>query len=323
MNRWIPLFLALFLIMTAGCSASKELERDEPIRIGIMLSDVGLGDQSFSDAGFTGLMRARDELGIMFDYRELEDGDDYEEQLRDLVAQGNDLVIGLGFMVQEAIEKVAEDNPEQQFLLIDAVSDSSNVRSLTFKEDEGSYLIGVLAGLKTTTNTVGFIGGVDVPLIRKFENGFRQGVKHVNPEAEVLVSYAGSFGDDKLGAQEANTLIDNGADFIYPAAGFTGVGALQMAQEKGIYGFGVDTDQYFLAEEAVVSSMVKKVDVAVYEVIDTLVKSKELTSEHFQFGLKEKGVGLAPIRIIDLSNEEQKILDKVQTDLMNGTITIQ
>ncbi|UOE92513.1 BMP family ABC transporter substrate-binding protein [Alkalihalobacillus sp. LMS39] len=313
-------FLSLLLIvLLAGCSTNAEqsgVTIDDKIKIGIMLSDVGLGDQSFSDAAFFGLERARDELGIIFDYRELEETGDYAVGLRELAQADNDLVIGLGFLVKEDIETIAAEFPDVNFLLVDDISELPNITSLTFKEDEGSYLAGIVAGMKTSTNTVGFIGGADVPLIHKFEHGFTKGVKAINPEATVVVEYANDFGNDELGKEIANDMIDQDADVLYAAAGFTGVGMIEEAQRQGIYAIGVDSDQYFLGEKAVITSMLKNIDVAIYLTIASFVEEKQLTERHIEMGLTENGVGLAPIRVTSLSKEEEAQLEQLRMNMI-------
>ncbi|WP_461201052.1 BMP family lipoprotein [Anoxybacillus sp. TBDG-1] len=318
MKKIISLMMAVVLLIAAGCSQTSSFQPKERVKIGIMLSDVGLGDQSFSDSAFQGLMKARDELGIFFEYRELKETGTYEKGLTELVEAGNDLVIGLGFMVQQDLEKVAKKYPKQQFILIDAVSDLPNITSITFKEDEGSFLAGVVAGMLTKTNNVGFVGGADVPLIRKFANGFIQGVKAVKPEANVQEVYAGNFGDDKLGAQIAKQMIATGADVLYAAAGFTGVGVLREAEMNGKYAIGVDSDQYFYAEKAVVTSMLKNVNVALYTAIKQYVEKKEVPKGTVELGLKENGVDLAPIRVVTLSPEQQATLEKWKEKATNG-----
>jgi basic membrane protein A len=313
----MSIMLVLFI---SGCSSSSAMFKPKDrIKVGIMLSDVGLGDQSFSDSAFKGLMKARDELGIIFDYRELKDTKTYEQGLRELAEAGNDLVIGLGFMVQEDLEKVAKQYPKQTFILIDSVSDLENVTSITFKEDEGSFLAGIVAGLITKTNKVGFIGGADVPLIRKFESGFVKGVKAVNPKIAVQEVYAGNFSDDKLGASIAKKMIANGVDVLYAAAGLTGVGVLREAELNGKYAIGVDSDQYFHAEKAVVTSMLKNVDVALYTIIKEYVEKGSIPKGTVQLGLKENGVDLAPIRVISLNEQQQKTLETWKQKALEGT----
>lgn len=323
MKKYAILFtFAICAIVLSACSNTAEKKQAEHLKVGIMLSDAGLGDQSFSDMGFAGLEKARDELGISFDYRELQDTQTYEQGLEELVEEGNDLVIGLGFSIQEALETVAEKNPDVSFLLIDSQSELPNVYNITFKEDEGSFLLGLVAGMKTQSNVVGFVGGEDVELIHKFEDGFAAGVKAANPEAKVLSKYAGSFGDDKLGESIAKEMIAAGADYIYPAAGFTGVGVILESQKAGTYSFGVDSDQFYLAEGSVVSSMVKQVDVAIYDSVKELVDKGSISEKNQQLGLKENGVAMAPIRVINLSPQEQDKLDQYIEDISNGTVTI-
>ncbi|SDJ68347.1 BMP family lipoprotein [Salimicrobium halophilum] len=307
--KYMGVAIALFFtILLTGC-AGESAQSKETFSAGLVVTDSGLGDNAFSDLAFQGLEQARDELGITFDYREPLDGN-YEEHLRTLVEEEHDVIIGLSFNIQEAMETVAKQHPDQKFVLIDAQSSLDNITSITFKEDEGSYLIGMIAGMKTQTDTVGFIGGEDIPVIHKFEDGFKEGVQAVNPDAEVLTEYSGTFGDDQLGKQLAEAMIEQNADYIFPSAGFTGVGALQAAEEAGIYAFGVDSDQHFLAEDAVVTSMTKNLNVAIFDIVRQAVEGEELTGGTLTLGLAEEGVGLAPIRLIDLSEDEQRMLDE-------------
>lgn len=322
LNGLSVLFLP-FILSACSNSTSSESELDnKKLQVGIMLSDAGLGDQSFSDLGFAGLEKARDELNIEFDYLEIKDTKTYEAGLEELVQQENDLIIGLGFSMQEPVEEIASKYPDSTFLLIDAKSDLPNVFNVTFKEEEASYLIGVIAGLKTESNVVGFVGGAKVPLIQKFETGFIEGVKSVNADATIISTYAENFGDDKLGANIAKEMIRQNADYIYPAAGFTGVGVIQEAQKSSIYSFGVDSDQFYLAEQAVVSSMLKKVDVAIFNAVKNLEENGELSKKEEVLGLKENGVDIAPIRVIDLSSSEMKVLEDLKEEIINESVTI-
>ncbi|MFB9324748.1 BMP family protein [Paenibacillus aurantiacus] len=324
-KKWI---IGLILLVTAalisGCGTEQASPLSDKTKIGIMLSDVGLGDQSFSDAAFRGLMKARDENGIIFDYKEISKDKTYDDGFEELAQENCDLIVGLGFMVKDSMEKSAKQHPDQQFLLIDETSDLPNIASITFKEEEGSFLAGALAAMASRTNHVGFIGGVDAPVIHKFQAGFEQGVKMVDPDMAVDVKYAGDFGKADLGASIAKQMIGEGADVIYTAAGFTGVGALQEAVRHGAYAIGVDSDQYFVAEKAVISSMMKNVDVAVYKaVIDFEKNGGKFAEQHMVFGLMDNGVGLAPIRVISLMQHEQKQLDELKQKLVSGEITVQ
>lgn len=310
----------LFILILAGCSQEEAASAvDEKVKIGIMLSDVGLGDQSFSDSAFNGLIKARDELGIRFDYRELKESETYENGLTELIEADHDIIVGLGFMVQEDLEKVAKKYPEQQFILIDAVSELKNVTSITFKEDQGSFLAGVVAALTTKSNKLGFIGGDDVPLINKFENGFVEGAKSINPSINVDVKYAGDFGNDQLGAKLAREMIQNDADVLYAAAGFTGVGVLKEAQANKVFAIGVDSDQYFYAEKAVVTSMLKNVDVAMYQLAEQLMKDGKVQTGHIELGIEDNGIGLAPLRVLPYTQKQQDIIEEWKTKLSSGS----
>ena len=323
MKRYIGVLILLLILSACSSVQSNESELDnQKLQVGIMLSDAGLGDQSFSDLGFAGLEKARDELNIEFEYLEIKDTKTYEAGLEELVQQENDLIIGLGFSMQEPLEEIASKYPDSTFLLIDAKSDLPNVFNVTFKEEEASYLIGAIAGMKTESNVVGFVGGAKVPLIQKFETGFIEGVKSVNGEATIISKYAENFGDDKLGATIAKEMINQNADYIYPAAGFTGVGVIQEAQKSSIYSFGVDSDQFYLAEQAVVSSMLKKVDVAIFNAVKNLTENGELSKKEEVLGLKENGVDIAPIRVIDLSPSEMKVLEDLKEEIINESVTI-
>lgn len=313
-------FIILLVFLISGCSSAAVEKKDEH-KIGILLSDAGLGDESFNDSAFRGLEQARDEFGITFDYREAPDGE-LEKPLTELVEQGNDIVIGLGFSVKEVIEAVAKKYPKQQFLLIDEVSELENVASITFKEQEGSFLVGMVAAMTSKTGKIGFIGGVDVPLIHHFRAGFEQGVKYVNPNAEVFVDFAGSFDDTELGSKLALAQIDKGADFIYHSAGFTGYGVLQTAQERNVLAAGVDSDQFFVAEKAVVTSMLKNVDQAVYDIAKMINEDGKIDADAYLLGLAEQGVGLAEIRVANLTPDQQKALEEATNKIISGEITV-
>jgi basic membrane protein A len=321
-SRVLILFITILLLL-GGCSQQEiTVDMKDTVSVGIMLSDVGLGDQSFSDAAFTGLVRSRDELGIVFSYKELSETGSYEKGLLELVEEDHDLIVGLGFMVQEDLEKVASDYPKQKFLLVDSVSELPNITSITFKENEGSFLAGVLAAQTTTSKKLGFVGGADVPLIRKFLSGFEQGAKAIDPNIEVVSHFANDFGNSELGSQLAKKLMDENVDVLYAAAGLTGVGVLQEAQSQGKLAIGVDSDQFFFAEKAVVSSMMKNVDIALYNVIDEYTKSSEIPKGTIELGLVEGGVGLAPIRVIPHSTIDQEELDEWKENIMDGTVTV-
>lgn len=311
------LLMAAMIMVLASCSNQ---QGGPPVsntkRIGVMLTDDGLGDQSFNDSSFKGLEKARDELGIEFDYREIEETDTYEKGLTELVKDGNDLIIGVGFSMQEHLEKVAKKYPKKQFLLIDAVSELKNVTSVTFKEEQGSYLAGALAAMTTKSDVIGFVGGVDADVIHRFEQGYQKGAKSVNPNIKIVSTYAGTFSDAGKGSKIAKEMIKKKADVLYAAAGYTGVGVLKEAQTQGKYAIGVDSDQYYTAEKAVISSMVKKVDEVVYQFSEQLVKSSNIKSGHIVYDLSNDGIDMARIRVLKDAEKLTKKLNGLKQTLL-------
>lgn len=262
--------------------------------------------------------------------------EDYEPNLQLLVDQGAQLVVGVGFMLENAIERVALRNPKAHFLLIDSpLLDAQgkpfslpNVGTVVFKEEEGSFLAGALAG-KVAKKQIGFIGGMGIPLIKKFENGFRAGVMttHPNLGATLLSSYTGSFDNVAAGKQVAQDLLAKGVDVLFHAAGSDGLGVIQAVKEakdmgKDVWVIGVDSDQYALAPNAVLTSMVKRVDLAVYEAT-LAAKERRLKAQHVTFGLKEEGVYLADIRV-NIPNKEQTLqeVETLRQKVVSGEILV-
>ena len=288
-------------------AVSQELEQH--FSVGVLLPDVGLGDQSFNDLAIKGLVKARDNLDIIWAYQDLNTSKSLEEGLAELMSANHDVIIGVGYSVQEMLEQVATEHPEQRFVLVDTISDVPNIDSIVFKENEGSYLAGVVAAMTSTSDIIGFVGGMEDPVILKFLEGYREGAQSVKPDIEVLVAYANTYSDDQVGAQLAREMITKQADVLYAAAGYTGVGLLQEAQKQKVFAIGVDSDQYFYAEKAVVTSMLKNIDVAVYNYLESLMNNTDQSQMLLEFGINEDGVDLAPIRVIPNAIEmEEKII---------------
>jgi basic membrane protein A len=293
-------------LLLAGCGGA-EREGAKPasaFRVGLVFDVGGKGDRSFNDSAYEGLMRAaRDFPVTVSDFEPGQDAD-RETGLRKLAARGYDLVIGVGFLFTDAIRAVAADHPDVHFVLVDGrVDDLPNVASLLFREHEGSFLVGALAGMKTASGTVGFVGGMDVPLIHKFEAGYRAGVEHVRPGARVLVGYAGvrpeAFADPVRGKEIALSQYDQGADVIFHAAGVTGLGVIEAAKERGRLAIGVDSNQNGVAPGFVLTSMIKRVDVAIYGEIQASL-SGAFRGGVVELGLAEDGVGFS----VDEHNRE-------------------
>jgi basic membrane protein A len=237
--------------------------------------------------------------------------EDYTPNLQLLVDQGAQLTVGNGYMLANAVRDAAQENPKARFLLIDSqVLDAQgkvlklpNVRTVLFKEHEGSFLVGALAGLVTKTGKVGFVGGIEVPLIQRFEVGYRAGVKTTNPQAaqSLMAVYTGSFNNMAAGKQVAQDLLAKGADVLFHAAGADGIGVIQAVKEaraagKSVYAIGVDSDQSHVAPDAILTSMMKHTDLAIYQATKDLVEGTFSAGEQV-LGLKENGVGLAEVRV--------------------------
>lgn len=326
-NRRAGLGLTLMMILTVlilgACSANNTTTAtDTRTKVGIVLTEVGLGDRSFNDAAFDGLVQARNEKSIVFDYRE--PGDNAEAAFEEFAEAKFDLIIGLSDAVQADMEKVAAKYPDQQFLMIDSQSELPNIASISFRAEEGSYLAGVIAAMASTEDHVGFLGGLEIPVLRNFEQGFKQGVLAVKPNATVDVVYAGDFGDADLGEQLAAEMIqEKGADVIYVAAGLTGVGALTEIQKLGKYAIGVDTDQFFLAEKSILTSMLKNVDVSIYNAVNTFVQNNHtFPQKEIVEGLAENAVGLTALHNITLSNGQQQTFEDLKAKISSGQIKI-
>ena len=268
-------------------------------KVGLVFDVGGRGDKSFNDAAYAGLERARRELGIPYSTLETGEGSDREAALRQLAAGGSQLVFGVGFLFSDDIKRLAGEFPDVKFACVDFTvtpgeSLPPNLVALKFKEEEGSFLVGALAAELSSTGKVGFVGGMEIPLIKKFEAGYKAGVKAVRPATRVLVKYAGTTGsafkDPTKGKELALAEYDEGAGIIFHASGSTGLGVFEAARELNRLAIGVDSDQADEAPGHVLTSMVKRVDTAVFDCI------RETAAGHWHggvrvFGLKENGVG--------------------------------
>ena len=291
--------LAMATVVSAsllvGCSGSKESAKDDKITVAMITDVAGVNDQSFNQSAWEGLQRAEKELGIEVKYLESKQDSDYATNIETLVDENVDLILGVGMKLADAIKEGAELYPEQNFVLVDEeLKDASNVKSILFKAEESAYLAGLIAGKTTKTNNVGFIGGMESPVISKFDYGFRAGVKAANPDAEVMVQYANSFTDSALGKTIANQMHSKNADIIFTCAGAVGIGAIEAAKENGKKAIGVDQDQNALAPKNVITSAMKNIDVAVVELLSKVVDGSYKGGEVIINTLAMNGVGIAP-----------------------------
>lgn len=285
----------------------------------------GKFDKSFNEAAFNGAERWAKETGGTYKELEMQDEAQREQALRRLAEAGANPVVMTGFAFGDVLSKVAPDFPDTKFAIIDMVVDQPNVKSVVFNEHEGSYLVGMMAAQASKTGTVGFIGGMDIPLIRKFGCGYAQGVKAVNPDATIILNMTGdtpaAWNDPVKGAELAKAQKAQGADVIYAAAGGTGVGVLQAAADEGILSIGVDSNQNHLHPGSVLTSMLKRVDNAVYEAFKEGVDLKPGINV---MGLANDGVGYA----MDENNaslvtpEMQAKVDEAAAKIKSGELAV-
>jgi len=329
MKKVFILMLALATLVLTACGGKKEAAApatpaEDNIKVGLVLSVGGLGDKSFNDSAYRGLADAEKNLGIEFKYVEPASPAEDEQYLREFAENDYDLVVGVGFLMRDALEQVATDFPEVKFALIDETVELPNVSSLLFAEDEGSFLVGALAAMMSETGTVGFVGGMEVPLIKKFQAGFEAGAEYVNGDIKTLGIYTSGpnpFNDPVRGKENALSLIKQGADVVYHASGGTGVGVIAAAKQSGVYAIGVDSNQDAVAEGVVLTSMIKNVDIAVYNT------TKDVIANDFKAGINvlgvaEGGVGTTDFEFTRDAIGEEKLakLEEIKEKIINKEI---
>ncbi|WFR62224.1 BMP family ABC transporter substrate-binding protein [Paenibacillus amylolyticus] len=343
MKKMLSLSLVMLLavsVMLAGCGSKPKEETNaggntggtsteakSDLKIGMVTDVGGVNDKSFNQSAWEALQATETETGVAVKYLQSKSDEEYIPNLNEFVKGGYDLTWGIGFQLADAIKTVADQNPDSKLAIIDSVVDSPNVKSVTFAEEEGSYLVGVVAGLTTKTNKIGFVGGMESPLIKKFEVGFREGVKAVNPDAQFISNYTGAFDKPDLGKAAAATLYNEGVDIIFHASGATGNGVFNEAiarkkQGQDVWVIGVDKDQSLeFGDEVTLTSMIKKVDEAVKRVNQEVVDgtfaggSENLT-------LKENGVGVADTSTANVSADVLAKVDEYKEKIISGEIKV-
>lgn len=314
---------------------STDSKKKTDVKIGLSTDAGGKGDKSFNDAAIAGLEKIQKEYTVDPVILESKDQNAYAPNLTTLAGQC-DLTFGVGFMMQQAVTDIATANPNKKFAIIDSVIDKPNVVSITFKANEGSFLVGVIAGKATKTNKIGFIGGATGPLIENFEAGFVAGVESVNPEAakDLLsrknVKYTGKFDDPSAGKEAAAALYNGGCDVVYHAAGSCGLGLLDKAKElrdggKEVWAIGVDQDQAQTVPkdaDAILTSCMKRVDSGTEAVSKSLIEGNFKGGTTMTFGLKEEGVGYAPTKNAKAPAGVYDLADKYKKAIVDGKITV-
>ncbi|AFM42054.1 putative ABC-type transport system, periplasmic component/surface lipoprotein [Desulfosporosinus acidiphilus SJ4] len=315
----VVLTLAVALVGCANTSAPKSTNSasaKKDFKVGLVTDVGGLNDHSFNFLANKGLEKAASDLGITKGVVESKQMTDYETNLTRFAQDKYNLVIAVGFLMQDAVEKVSKEYPNTKFMIIDSeVTDRPNVASAMFKTEQCGYLVGVMAGLMEKTpgipnalgkNTVGVVGGMKIPPVDDYIAGFIQGAKSVNSDIKVNLNYTNKFDDPALGKQTALSQIANGADIVFPVAGGTGTGVIDAAKQKNVYAIGVDADQNYMAPETVMTSALKGMDTATYDIIKDTMDGKFKSGDVY-FDLSNNGVGFAtPIKAVP-----KDVVDKV------------
>ncbi len=313
MNRTRPIGAAVLGIVLAASVHA------EPA---VVFDMGGKFDKSFNEAAYRGIERWKKETGKPYLEFEISNETQREQALRRMAERGASPIVGIGFAQASAMEKVAKEFPKLQFAIIDSVVNAPNVQSIVFKEQEGSFLVGTMAAMASKTGKVGFVGGMDIPLIRKFQCGYEQGAKYANPKTEVVANMTGTTGaawaDPGRGSELAKAQFGNGADVVFAAAGGTGIGVYQAAKDSGKLAIGVDSNQDHLQPGTMLTSMLKRVDTAVYQAVVAYTPGVTV------LGLKEGGVDYA----LDEYNaklvtpEMKKRVDAARADIIAGRIKV-
>ncbi|MBK9293549.1 MAG: BMP family ABC transporter substrate-binding protein [Oligoflexia bacterium] len=299
----------------------------EPLKIGLVLDKGGKDDKSFNAAAFKGATEAAQKLGVEVKTVESPDDTSYERSLKNLSERGYKLLIAVGFAQTDAVKKIAPQFPKTHFAIVDGVVDLPNVTSLMFNEHEGSFLVGYIAGLKSKTNVIGFVGGMEVDLIKRFELGYKEGIALSNPKAKVLVNYAGvtseAWMNPTKGKELALSQISQNADIIFTAAGATNTGVFDAIEEKNKFAIGVDSNQNWVKPGKILTSMLKRVDLAVFETIKA-EKAGDFKAGKKSFGLADKGVDYALDKYNQslISADLKSKIEKVKKDIASKKIIV-
>jgi basic membrane protein A and related proteins len=286
--------VVFFLVLL---SLNNAFSANPPLKVGMVTDVGGVNDQSFNQSAWEGLQKAKKELGVKVSYQESKQDADYPANLETLYDAKNDLIWGIGFKMADAILLAAKQNPKQKYAIIDysyGAKTPPNVVGVMFKAEEGAFLAGYIAAKMSKSGTLGFIGGMSVPIIHSFQYGFKAGAKYANPKINILEQYSESFTDAAKGKAIANQMIGKGADVVFHAAGAVGDGVIEAAKEKNKQAIGVDRDQNYLAPKNVITSSMKRVDNAIFNVVRDFSTGKFSGGTTIEYGLKDGAVDIAP-----------------------------
>lgn len=296
-----------------------------PLKVGMVTDVGGVNDQSFNQSAWEGLQRTKKEMGIKVSYQESKQDADYPANLETLYDAKNDLIWGIGFKMADAILIAAKQNPKQKYAIIDysyGAKTPPNVLGVMFKAEEGAFLAGYISAKMSKTGTLGFIGGMSVPIIHSFQYGFKAGAKYANPKINILEQYAESFTDAAKGKAIANQMMGKGADVVFHAAGAVGDGVIEAVKEKNKMAVGVDRDQNYLAPKNVITSSMKRIDNAIFNVVADLNKGTFKGGTTIEYGLKDGAVDVAPTTTKMVPSILLEDVAKLKKEIIAGKIKI-
>ena len=321
LKKVLSVILAATMVLSMVACGGKEQGSTTKIKVGMVTDTGGVNDGSFNQSSWAGLTRAGKELGIEVKYLESKTDSDYAANIETFIDEECDLIIGVGFMLADAIGAAADANPDQKFAIIDDSANASkpNVACLMFEQAQASYLVGYAAGLTTETNNVGFVLGMANPVMHEFGYGFAAGVLDANPEAKLQLSNANSFADPAQGKSNANAMITAGADVIFHAAGGTGLGVIEACKEANIKAIGVDSDQSVLAPKNIITSALKRVDNASYDI------AKAVSEGKFEAGVKVYDLATSGVDYVAsdlLAKDVKKALEDVKEKILSGKVVV-
>lgn len=322
-----PILLAVSVVLGVGFPPGAQAAPGKEARVALVLDKGGKDDKSFNSAAYAGAMKAKGDLKAFIKFVEATDDNAFESLLRSFAQKDFDIVFAIGITQRDALKKVAAQFPQKKFAIVDAEVDAPNVRSLVFEEHQGSYLVGAAAALASKTGKLGFIGGMDIPLIRRFQLGYEAGARKINPNAKVVANYVGISGEAWNNPAKAKELavsqLDSGVDVIFSPSGASTAGVFDAAEEKGKFAIGVDSNQNWVKPGRILTSMLKRVDVAVFKTIES-VSQGQFKAGIQHFGLPDQGVDYA----VDQHNEKvltpemRKKLDALKADIVAGKIQV-